>query len=443
MLSRCGNVVLFAALLCVGLFPINSGVAATGSTVPINLLLAWTDNSTGEDGFAVERSLSAGGPWIVAGYTAANSPAFLDTELRSKTTYYYRVTALGTNGTSLPSNILKIVTPSAARSPQVTTLVTRSVSVGETAVLAAPVIGNPPMQFQWMCNGTNIDGATAIALTLQNVRGRDAGNYSLVLRNEVGATTNTAVRLTVLAPITCTAQAGGVITPFVTGQKLEIGRRYKIGAVAQKGNAFRGWRINGTNATTARTLSFVMQEGFDFAASFADVTPPTLTVTSTKSGAKLKTHQLALAGIVRDNMVVDGVFYQLNASPWLRASGTTNWQAQLLLKPGLNTLRTFARDTTGNASRTNVMQLTLLATNPAVLVQPVLTGLRINETSVDISLQSIAGALYQLEYKSTLNDEQWTPLDSSILSGNGGLIWLTDADAPVSGRFYRAAVLQP
>ncbi len=142
-------------------------------------------------------------------------------------------------------------------------------------------------------------------------------------------------------------------------------------------------------------------------------------------------------------MAVDGVFYQLNASPWLRASGTTNWQAQLLLKPGFNTLRTFARDTTGNASRTNVMQLTLLATNPAVLVQPVLTGLRINETSVDVSLQSIAGALYQLEYKNTLSDEQWTPLDSSILSGNGGLIWLTDADAPVSGRFYRAAVLQP
>jgi hypothetical protein len=62
--------------------------AAAVSTSKINL--AWQDNSTNENGFAIERSLDGANfsPPITVG---ANAPGYTDTGLSSNTRYYYRV----------------------------------------------------------------------------------------------------------------------------------------------------------------------------------------------------------------------------------------------------------------------------------------------------------------------------------------------------------------
>ena len=44
---------------------------------------------------------------------------------------------------------------------------------------------------------------------------------------------------------------------------------------------------------------------------------------------------------------------QLNGGSWTNATGTTNWTAPLMLKPGTNTLLAYATDSTGNKSITN------------------------------------------------------------------------------------------
>jgi len=80
-----------------------SGLSATAtSTSQINL--AWSDNSTDETTFKVERSLD-GIAFSQIAVVAANATTYSDTGLPASTTRYYRVRASNANGDSSYSNI--------------------------------------------------------------------------------------------------------------------------------------------------------------------------------------------------------------------------------------------------------------------------------------------------------------------------------------------------
>jgi hypothetical protein len=78
-----------------------SATAISGSQIR----LAWTQNSSNETGFAIERSLSSGSGWFQAGTVGANVTSYTDGTLSSLTTYYYRVRAYAGSVTSAYSNI--------------------------------------------------------------------------------------------------------------------------------------------------------------------------------------------------------------------------------------------------------------------------------------------------------------------------------------------------
>jgi hypothetical protein len=79
-----------------------SGLSASAvSTTQINL--AWTDNSSNEDGFKVERSTN-GTSWTQVGTVAANGKTFSSTGLAKNTLYYFRVRAYNASGNSAYSN---------------------------------------------------------------------------------------------------------------------------------------------------------------------------------------------------------------------------------------------------------------------------------------------------------------------------------------------------
>ena len=66
--------------------------ASAASATQINL--AWTDNSTNETAFKVERATSATGPWSeLTGTLAANTTTYSATGLTASTTYHFRVRA--------------------------------------------------------------------------------------------------------------------------------------------------------------------------------------------------------------------------------------------------------------------------------------------------------------------------------------------------------------
>ena len=72
--------------------------ATAVSTSQINL--AWTDNSTNETGFKIERAPALTGPYTLVTTTAANATTSSSTGLTISTPYFYRVSATNALGDS-------------------------------------------------------------------------------------------------------------------------------------------------------------------------------------------------------------------------------------------------------------------------------------------------------------------------------------------------------
>jgi O-glycosyl hydrolase len=66
--------------------------------------------------------------------------------------------------------------------------------VGATVNFSVAASGTAPLTYQWLLNGTNLDGAVAETLSVANVQPEQAGAYAARIWN-VGGTTNSAVAL--------------------------------------------------------------------------------------------------------------------------------------------------------------------------------------------------------------------------------------------------------
>jgi len=80
----------------------SSLLANTVSSSQINL--SWTDNSTNETGFKIERKTGSGGTFAPIATNAANVTGYSDTGLSANTQYYYRVRASNAGGDSAYSS---------------------------------------------------------------------------------------------------------------------------------------------------------------------------------------------------------------------------------------------------------------------------------------------------------------------------------------------------
>ena len=104
--------------------------AATGAT---SVQLAWTDNSSDEVGFAIERAAGAGA-FVLVATAPANATSFADTGLLPTTSYTYRVAAAGAAGLSGYSNAAtattgQLVAPAAPSSLTATTIAADAVAL--------------------------------------------------------------------------------------------------------------------------------------------------------------------------------------------------------------------------------------------------------------------------------------------------------------------------
>jgi hypothetical protein len=102
--------------------------SGNGST---SMWVGWTDGSSNEEGFRVERSTDGGASWTVAGtasWSSYNSASFSDAVVPSETRTCYRVTAFNSAGNSAPSSI------GCATLPAAPTAVTATALAGGTAI---------------------------------------------------------------------------------------------------------------------------------------------------------------------------------------------------------------------------------------------------------------------------------------------------------------------
>ncbi|MGZ3690347.1 MAG: fibronectin type III domain-containing protein [Pseudobdellovibrio sp.] len=81
--------------------------------------LTWSDNSSDESGFKIERAVTGGGPlsgasgpgsFSVVGSVGANVTSYSDTGLIENTLYYYRITSYNSAGNSTYSAVMSIKT---------------------------------------------------------------------------------------------------------------------------------------------------------------------------------------------------------------------------------------------------------------------------------------------------------------------------------------------
>jgi len=83
--------------------------------------LSWTDNSSNESGFEIERSTSAVSGFTLISPTAPNVTSYGNSGLTSSTTYYYRVKAVNGSGSSSYTSVVSARTAVAAPSGLVAT----------------------------------------------------------------------------------------------------------------------------------------------------------------------------------------------------------------------------------------------------------------------------------------------------------------------------------
>ncbi len=80
----------------------------------------------------------------------------------------------------------------------------RTVSQGDPVRFEAVIAGSEPLEFQWQWNGTNVPGATSLALVFPRVWLKDAGSYALVVSNSAGVAISSNAVLTVLETVNLT-----------------------------------------------------------------------------------------------------------------------------------------------------------------------------------------------------------------------------------------------
>ena len=104
---------------------------------------------------------------------------------------------------------------------------------GASVTFSATAGGQPPFNYRWLFNGTNlpaggnVSGATSNVLSIAAATTNNAGNYSLVVTNSYGSVTSSVAVLTVgFAPVvlhpahqSVTAMSGGnaVFSATVSG----------------------------------------------------------------------------------------------------------------------------------------------------------------------------------------------------------------------------------
>lgn len=125
----------------------------------------------------------------------------------------------------------------------------QTVAQGANATFTVSAVGDAPLAYQWRFNGTNLAGATTNSYTRLNAQPADAGGYTVVVTNALGAVTSSVATLAVIVPPTITAHP---LSQTVT-QGVNI--TFSVAATGTTPFGYQ-WRFNGTNLAGATQSSF-------------------------------------------------------------------------------------------------------------------------------------------------------------------------------------------
>jgi hypothetical protein len=123
----------------------------------------WTDKSSNEDGFRIQRSLNGGSTWTTAGTVGPNITAFRDDGRTTEQQVCHRVIAFNEQGNSGASNV-DCTTPPAAP----TNLTASSVPAGITLAWSDNSAAEDGYQVQRSTNGTTFGTIANLAVNARS-----------------------------------------------------------------------------------------------------------------------------------------------------------------------------------------------------------------------------------------------------------------------------------
>ena len=162
-----------------------SGLTATATSFN-QVELSWTDNSSNESGFRIERCtgpMSSCSSFTQIAQVALDISALTDLGTQGQTTYTYRVRAFNSSGQSAYSNSAQVTTPAAPPTTQVVpagvqrigaapgALTWTGTDVGVAVIDTGLDFAHADLQLQAELPGTNSFNATAPGTTCQDIHG--------------------------------------------------------------------------------------------------------------------------------------------------------------------------------------------------------------------------------------------------------------------------------
>jgi hypothetical protein len=298
------------------------------------LQLSWTDNSTNEDGFTIERKTGTTGTYAQITTVGADVTSYTDSGLIDGATYCYGVAAFNSAGSS--PYFSEVCAPARSTIQNFTLLVTRSGNGGGT-VTSTPVGLNCGSS----CSGTYNSG-TVVALTAAATAGSvfagwtgdtdcTDGSVTMIANRNCTATFNLQAPATYGLTVSKAGTGSGTVTSTPVGincgsdcsEPYPSGTSVTLSATPVEGSTFAGWSASGCD-------TFSMTANKTCTAVFNQQTVTTYALTVTKTGTGSGTVTSTDGGINCGNSCSkgynSGTAVQLNATAG-DGSTFTGWSA--------------------------------------------------------------------------------------------------------------------
>src|SRR5262249_6808151 len=230
-------------------------------SIAAQLTLTWTDNSSNEDGFAIERDTGPTGTFTQIATTGPNVTSYIDSGLTSGTTNCYRVRAFNSAGFSDYSN------QGCATAPQAFGLAVVRAGTGSGTVTSTPA----GITCGTTCSGT-YDSGTAVTLIATPATGSAfsgwsgggcTGTGSCTVTMTATTTITATFTSTVALPVRKAGTGSGTVTSAPAGitcgttcsGNYASGTAVALTATPATGSTFTGWSGGGCTGTGSCTVT--------------------------------------------------------------------------------------------------------------------------------------------------------------------------------------------